>query len=48
MTRSRRLPSSVSSQRLADAEWLALAGSLAGYHGLTRDAYTLDLRQFAG
>jgi hypothetical protein len=30
----------------ADAERLALAGFLAGYRGLTRDAYTLDLRQF--
>ena len=28
------------------AERLALAGYLAGYRGLTRDAYTLDLRQF--
>jgi len=27
-----------------DAERLALAGFLAGYRGLTRDAYTLDLR----
>ena len=27
---------------------LALAGFLAGYRGLTRDAYTLDLRQFTG
>jgi hypothetical protein len=26
-------------------EQLALAGFLAGYSGLTRDAYTLDLRQ---
>ena len=26
---------------------LALAGFLAGYSGLTRDAYALDLRQFA-
>lgn len=24
----------------------ALAGFLAGYNGLTRDAYTLDLRQY--
>jgi integrase/recombinase XerD len=24
----------------------ALAGFLAGYSGLTRDAYTLDLRQY--
>ena len=29
-----------------DPEWLALAGFLAGYRGLTRDAYALDLRQF--
>ena len=29
-----------------DAERLALAGFLAGYRGLTRDAYTPDLRQF--
>ena len=29
-----------------DAERLALAGFLAGYRGLTREAYTLDLRQF--
>ena len=31
----------------SDAERLALAGFLAGYRGATRDAYTLDLRQFA-
>ena len=29
-----------------DAERLALAGFLAGYRGLTRNAYALDLRQF--
>jgi len=29
-----------------DCERLALAGFLAGYRGLTREAYTLDLRQF--
>jgi site-specific recombinase XerD len=29
-----------------DAERVALAGFLAGYHGLTREAYALDLRQF--
>ena len=29
------------------AERLALAGFLAGYRGLTRDAYALDLRQFS-
>jgi site-specific recombinase XerD len=28
-------------------EQLALVGFLAGYSGLTRDAYTLDLRQYA-
>ena len=30
-----------------DAERLALAGYLAGYRSLTREAYALDLRQFA-
>src|SRR5215467_9870890 len=30
-----------------DPERLALAGFLAGYRGLTREAYTLDLRQFS-
>jgi site-specific recombinase XerD len=29
-----------------DGESPALAGFLAGYSGLTRDAYTLDLRQY--
>jgi integrase/recombinase XerD len=29
-----------------ESERLALAGYLAGYRGLTREAYTLDLRQF--
>jgi integrase/recombinase XerD len=29
-----------------DPEPLALAGFLAGYRGLTRDAYALELRQF--
>jgi hypothetical protein len=29
-----------------DAERLAIAGFLAGYRGLTREAYALDLRQF--
>ena len=32
---------------LTDAERVALAGFLAGYRGLTREAYALDLRQFA-
>ena len=31
-----------------DAGRLALAGYLAGYRGLTREAYTLDLRQCTG
>ena len=31
-----------------ESEPLALAGFLAGYRGLTREAYTLDLRQFTG
>ena len=30
----------------AGAERFALAGFLAGYRGLTREAYALDLRQF--
>jgi hypothetical protein len=30
----------------AKSDRLALAGFLAGYRGLTREAYTLDLRQF--
>ena len=30
----------------SDAERLALAGFLSRYRGLTREAYTLDLRQF--
>jgi integrase/recombinase XerD len=30
-----------------DTERVALAGFLAGYSGLTREAYALDLRQFA-
>jgi integrase/recombinase XerD len=30
----------------SNAERLALAGFLAGYSGLTRQAYELDLRQF--
>jgi integrase/recombinase XerD len=32
--------------RFSDAERYALAAFLAGYRGLTRDAYALDLRQF--
>ena len=37
----------VSEPVFTDAERVALAGFLAGYSGLTREAYTLDLRQFA-
>lgn len=32
--------------QFSDAEQYALAAFLAGYRGLTRDAYALDLRQF--
>jgi hypothetical protein len=32
---------------LTESERLALAGFLAGYTGLTREAYALDLRQYA-
>jgi hypothetical protein len=32
---------------LSQPERLALGGFLAGYSGQTRDAYTLDLRQYA-
>jgi len=35
-----------SSPLFTDAERLALAGFLAGYRDLTREAYALDLRQF--
>jgi hypothetical protein len=31
-----------------DPERLALAGFLAGYRGLTREAYALDLRHWGG
>ena len=37
----------VAAETFTEAERLALAGFLAGYSGLTRDAYALDLRQFA-
>lgn len=37
----------VSEPVFSDAERVALAGFLAGYSGLTREAYALDLRQFA-
>src|SRR6201982_663221 len=36
------------SPTFTESERLALAGFLAGYRGLTREAYTLDLRQFTG
>jgi integrase/recombinase XerD len=35
----------VAEPAFTNAERLALAGFLAGYTGLTRDAYALDLRQ---
>ena len=37
----------VADPAFSDPERFALAGFLAGYSGLTRDAYALDLRQFA-
>ena len=36
----------VSEPLFSDSERAALAGFLAGYSGLTREAYTLDLRQY--
>ena len=36
----------VSEPMFSDGERTALAGFLAGYSGLTREAYALDLRQF--
>jgi site-specific recombinase XerD len=47
------MPETISSSAVAvttvfsDTERLALAGFLSGYSGQTRDAYTLDLRQYA-
>ena len=38
---------SVAETTFSDAERFAVAGFLAGYRGLTRDGYALDLRQFA-
>ena len=37
----------ISEPMFSDAEQVALGGYLAGYSGLTREAYALDLRQFA-
>src|ERR1039458_5446065 len=37
----------ISEPMFSDAERVALGGYLAGYSGLTREAYALDLRQFA-
>jgi hypothetical protein len=37
----------ISEPMFSDAERVALSGYLAGYSGLTREAYALDLRQFA-
>jgi hypothetical protein len=36
----------VAERLFSDGERAALAGFLAGYSGLTREAYTLDLRQY--
>jgi integrase/recombinase XerD len=51
MTRRASSPSTViavAESVFANAERWALAGFLAGYTGLTREAYALDLRQYAG
>jgi hypothetical protein len=37
----------ISEPMFSDAERVVLGGYLAGYSGLTREAYALDLRQFA-
>src|SRR5690349_24091315 len=42
-----REPVRVAEPLFSDTERAALAGFLAGYSGLTRDAYTLDLRQYS-
>jgi integrase/recombinase XerD len=50
MTATTSSPSNViavAEPTFTNAERLALAGFLAGYTGLTRDAYALDLRQYA-
>jgi Phage integrase, N-terminal SAM-like domain len=49
MTTTTSSPSTViavAEPMFTNAERLALAGFLAGYTGLTREAYALDLRQF--
>jgi hypothetical protein len=43
-----RVPAVHGGARWRPSERLALGGFLAGYRGLTREAYTLDLRQFTG
>jgi hypothetical protein len=50
MTTTTSSPSTViavAEPAFTNAERLALAGFLAGYTGLTREAYALDLRQYA-
>ncbi len=47
-TRSTPTAIVVAEPAFSNPERLALAGFLAGYSGLTREAYALDLRQFAG
>jgi site-specific recombinase XerD len=46
MTNTPTTDVAVVDQAFSDAERYALAAFLAGYRGLTRDAYALDLRQF--
>ena len=47
MSLTSTLPSRISDDVFTNSEALALAGFLAGYSGLTRSAYALDLRQYA-
>lgn len=46
MTTIRTTEITVIEPEFSDPERYALAAFLAGYRGLTRDAYALDLRQF--
>jgi integrase/recombinase XerD len=48
MTSSPSTVIAVAEPVFSNAERLALTGFLAGYTGLTREAYALDLRQFTG
>jgi hypothetical protein len=47
MSTSTSTAATIAEPAFSNAEQLALAGFLAGYTGLTREAYALDLRQYA-